>query len=59
VAADPNAHTISVTGDVIKINALSATTLNQLFPQPAGGSTSNDFAAGDVFGTSGLTATTR
>jgi hypothetical protein len=59
VAADPNAHTISVTGDVIKINALSATTLNQLFPQAPPTNPANDFAAGDVFGTSGLTATTR
>jgi hypothetical protein len=58
-AADATNHTISMNGDLIKLSAISATTLNQVFPQGTPANPAAEFAAGDVFGTSGRTVTTR
>ena len=57
-SVDPVAKTLSVTGATVKLNAIAASTLNQLFPTESG-SSSDDFAAGDVIGTIDLTAQLR
>jgi hypothetical protein len=59
VAADSANHTITMNGDLIKLSAISATTLNQVFPQGTPANPAAEFATGDVFGTSGRTVTTR
>jgi hypothetical protein len=51
--------TISVNGATIKINQVSADSLNLFFPQNPGGNPANDFKDGDVFGTSNLTVSYR
>jgi hypothetical protein len=56
---NPTNHTISVNGATIKINQVSADSLNLFFPQAPGGSAANDFQANDVFGSSNLTVTYR
>jgi hypothetical protein len=58
VILDVTNHTISVNGATIKINDVSATTLNGVFPNVTG-NPANDFKGGDVFGASDLTVTTR
>jgi hypothetical protein len=59
VVLNPTNHTISVNGATIKINQVSADSLNLFFPQAPGGNPANDFKANDVFGTSNLTVTYR
>ena len=60
VNVDPQAHTASATGAVIRINAGTALYLNQVFPQPlANFDSSKEFAAGDLFATADVTATIR
>ena len=58
VTANPSNHTISVNGATIKINEVSAQTLNGAFPRVSA-NPADDFASGDVFGTSNLTVTVR
>lgn len=58
LTADPANHTISVNGATIRINALSAQTLNAVFPNVSG-NPANDFADNDPFGASNLTVQTR
>jgi hypothetical protein len=55
---NPTNHTISVNGATIKINEVSADSLNLFFPQQPG-TPPNNFEGGDVFGTSNLTVTYR
>jgi hypothetical protein len=59
VSANASNHTISVNGATVKINQVSADSLNLFFPQASGGSPTFDFAGGDTFGKSNLTVTTR
>ncbi len=59
VASNAANHTISVNGALIRINQVSADSLNLFFPQAPGGNPTNDFRDGDPFGTSNLTVTTR
>jgi hypothetical protein len=60
VSADPENHTVTINGLVMRINGGSALYLNSTFLQP---STTYDptaqFASGDLFGTVNLTVTTR
>jgi hypothetical protein len=58
VSADPNAKTVTIDGATIRINQISADTLNQMFPNVSG-DPANDFASGDPFGTSNLTVSVR
>jgi hypothetical protein len=58
VSANASNHTISVNGATIKINGVSAQTLNGVFPNISGNA-ANDFKDGDVFGSSNLTVTVR
>ncbi len=60
VSADPDKHTVTVAGTVIRFNGASALFLNQTFPQPLSSyDASMDFVSGDLFGTVDLTVTTR
>ncbi len=60
VNVDPEAHTATATGAVIRINAGTALYLNQVFPQPlANFDASREFAAGDLFATADVSATIR
>jgi hypothetical protein len=59
VILDVTNKTISVNGATIKINQVSADSLNLFFPQNPGGNPANDFKDGDVFGTSNLTVSYR
>jgi hypothetical protein len=56
---DQTNHTITVNGATIKINQVSADSLNLFFPQNPGGDPNNDFKDGDVFGSSNLTVNYR
>jgi hypothetical protein len=58
--ADPVSHTVTSGGTVIRLNSLAAYYLNQAFPQPSGGfDPAMEFAAGDSYGTAGLTLQVR
>lgn len=61
VSADPDAHTVTIRGIVIRINKGGALNLNSVFQQPPSipFSPANQFAAGDLNGTADLTLTTR
>jgi hypothetical protein len=60
VSANPDAHSVTVNGTVIRFNKGSALFLNQTFPQPASSyDASKEFVAGDLYGTVDLTVTTR
>jgi hypothetical protein len=60
VSANPDTHTVSVNGTVIRFNKGSALVLNQTFPQPTSSyDASMEFVSGDLFGTVDLTVTTR
>lgn len=58
VSANPDHHSVTVNGTVIRINKGSALVLNQTFAQPSYNA-SMEFVSGDLFGTVDLTATTR
>ena len=58
VAADPAAKTVSVSGDLVRINGLTAQTFNLIFPN-ASGNPAKDFADGDKFGISRFNVNTR
>ncbi len=58
VSANPDHHSVTVNGTVIRINKGSALVLNQTFPQPSYDA-SQEFVSGDLFGTVDLTVTTR
>jgi hypothetical protein len=59
VILDVTNKTISVNGATIRINQVSADSLNLFFPQAAGGDPKYDFKDGDPFGTSNLTVNYR
>jgi hypothetical protein len=59
VVLDVTNKTISVEEATIKINQVSADSLNLFFPQNPGGNPADDFKAGDPFGTSFLTVNYR
>jgi hypothetical protein len=60
VSANPDQHSVTVNGTLIRFNKGSALFLNQTFPQPAGTYDAGmEFASGDLFGTVNLTVTTR
>jgi hypothetical protein len=60
VTADPNAKTVSVNKTTIKINALTAQTLNLIFPNATSPyDATKEFADGDRFGISNMTVNTR
>ncbi len=58
VSANPDHHSVTVNGTVIRINKGSALVLNQTFAQPSYNA-SMEFVSGDLFGTVDLTVTTR
>ncbi|MDQ2942477.1 MAG: hypothetical protein M3R21_02250 [Candidatus Dormibacteraeota bacterium] len=58
VSANPDDHSMTVNGTVIRFNKGSALVLNQTFAQPSPNA-SMEFASGDLFGTVDLTVTTR
>ena len=58
VSANPDDHSVTVKGTVIRINKGSALVLNQTFPQPSYNA-SMEFVLGDLYGTVDLTVTTR
>ena len=55
---DPATNQITVTGATVTLDRLSATLLNQIFPNRSG-DPANDFTAADVLGTLDLTANLR
>ena len=55
----PNALAIAANGTGIELDQLSATMLNTIFPQPDPVDPSMEFAAGDSFGTAGLSVQVR
>jgi hypothetical protein len=61
VSADPEAHSVSIRGIVIRINKGGALNLNSVFQQPPSApfDPTLQFAAGDLTGTADLTLTTR
>jgi hypothetical protein len=61
VSADPDAHTVTIKGIVIRINGAAALVLNQTFrqPEPPGYDPNFEFASGLLYGTVDLTVTTR
>jgi hypothetical protein len=59
VSANASNHTITINGASIKINGVSAQTLNGVFPLKTGAPASDAFADGDLFGSSNLTVTVR
>jgi hypothetical protein len=59
IILDQTNKTISINGATIKINQVSADSLNLFFPQNPGGNPANDFKDGDVFGSSNLTVSYR
>ncbi len=58
VSANPDDHSVTVKGTVIRINKGSALVLNRTFPQPSYNA-SMEFVSGDLYGTVDLTVTTR
>jgi hypothetical protein len=58
VSSNPDDHSVTVKGTVIRFNKGSALALNQTFAQPSYDA-SMEFVAGDLFGTVDLTVTTR
>ncbi len=59
VSADPDALAIAASGTRIELNSVAAMFLNRLFAQPDPADPSMEFAAGDDFGTAGLTVQVR
>ena len=60
VSANPDDHSVTVNGTVIRFNKGSALFLRQTFPQPTSSyDASMEFVSGDLFGTMNLTVTTR
>jgi hypothetical protein len=61
VSADPDAHTVTVRGIVIRINGAAALVLNQTFrqPDPPGYDPNLEFTSGLLYGTVDLTVSTR
>jgi hypothetical protein len=60
VSLDPEGHTVTATGGVIRINSGTALYLNQVFPQPlASFDASKEFVAGDLFAAADISATVR
>lgn len=57
--ADPTALAIATRGSAIDLNALAATMLNTVLPQPSPADPSLEFAAGDRFGGASLTVQVR
>ncbi|MGH2981739.1 MAG: hypothetical protein ACRDKV_06830 [Solirubrobacterales bacterium] len=58
VSADPNAHTVNISGALIRNNQTATTVLSGLFPN-ASGNPAQDFANNDKFGISTLSVNVR
>jgi hypothetical protein len=58
ITADPDTHSVRITGIVVRINKAAALNLNQVFPQPTFDPT-HQFVAGDLNATVGFDLVTR